>query len=146
MGATVIEMGTGKPPWPEFRNNLAALFHVATSTTPPTPPEHLSDACKTFLGRCFCIDPMERPGAHALLTSDPFVYRADDVSAAPSTRTTARGSGREEPAQERGQSDHIHMVPSPREEVGAGEAKARTAYEHSVQASGGSGGEMFPSV
>ena len=76
VGATVIEMGTGKPPWPEFRNNLAALFHVATSTTPPAPPEHLSDECKAFLSRCFVIDPQDRPGARTLLNSDPFVYRA----------------------------------------------------------------------
>lgn len=96
VGATVIEMGTGKPPWPEFRNNLAALFHVATSTTAPTPPEHLSDACKAFLARCFCIDPQERPGALALLNSDPFVYSADVSSAAPSARSTARGSARED--------------------------------------------------
>ena len=42
VGATVIEMVTGKPPWPEFTNNLAALFHVATSKEPPPIPANIS--------------------------------------------------------------------------------------------------------
>ena len=37
-GATLIEMATAKPPWAEFSNNLAALFHVATSKDPPPIP------------------------------------------------------------------------------------------------------------
>ena len=90
VGATVIEMGTGKPPWPEFRNNLAALFHVATSTTPPAPPEHLSNECKAFLARCFVIDPRDRPGARVLLDSDPFVYSTAVRGEIPSTRGKSR--------------------------------------------------------
>ena len=42
---------TGKPPWPEFTNNLAALFHVATSTVPPPTPPGLSPQCAAFLSR-----------------------------------------------------------------------------------------------
>ena len=55
VGATVIEMGTGVPPWPEFTNNLAALFHVATSKKPPPPPENLSRSCANFLDRCMQV-------------------------------------------------------------------------------------------
>ena len=66
----MIEMGTGKPPWPEFRNNLAALFHVATSTTPPTPPAHFSDKARHL--KRLCIDPKERPAA-STLASDPLM-------------------------------------------------------------------------
>lgn len=43
--------GTGKAPWPEFNNNLAALFHVATLTEPPPFPSHLSKGCCAFLSR-----------------------------------------------------------------------------------------------
>lgn len=71
-GATMIEMGmlinnslsssffellfihciaTGKPPWSEYSNNLAALFHVATSKDPPPIPSHLSESCAEFMKR-----------------------------------------------------------------------------------------------
>jgi serine/threonine protein kinase len=73
VGATVIEMGTGKPPWPEFTNNLAALFHVATSKVPPPAPTHLSRNCASFLGRCMAIEPGERATAAHLLATDPFI-------------------------------------------------------------------------
>lgn len=77
VGATIIEMGkccvvmcriefnfatlfslltaTAKHPWPEFSNNLAALFHVATSKYPPPIPEHLSSDCANFIKR-FCAN------------------------------------------------------------------------------------------
>ena len=73
VGATVIEMGTGKPPWPEFTNNLAALFHVATSKHPPPPPSHLSKSCANFLNRCMQIEPSARATAAQLLATDSFI-------------------------------------------------------------------------
>ena len=42
---------TAKHPWPEFSNNLAALFHVATSKHPPPVPERLSPECANFTTR-----------------------------------------------------------------------------------------------
>jgi mitogen-activated protein kinase kinase kinase len=72
LGAMIIEMATAKPPWPDFTNNLAALFHVATSTSPPPFPEVLSSEGKAFLGRCLVIDPKHRAAAADLLT-DPFL-------------------------------------------------------------------------
>ena len=67
VGATIIEMATGKHPWPDFHNNLAALFHIATSgKTPPVPPS-LPPAAQDFLARCFCLDPAERDSASELL-------------------------------------------------------------------------------
>jgi mitogen-activated protein kinase kinase kinase len=71
-GATVIEMATGKPPWPEFSNNLAALFHVATSKEPPPVPAHLTPACAAFLRRCLVIEVQDRASAAELLL-DGFV-------------------------------------------------------------------------
>ena len=80
VGATVIEMGTGKAPWPEFTNNLAALFHVATSKAPPVPPAHFSNSCAAFLNRCMQIEPSERATAAELLASDAFVVCTSPTS------------------------------------------------------------------
>ena len=134
VGATVIEMGTGKPPWPEFRNNLAALFHVATSTTPPTPPAHFSDKCKAFLKRCFCIDPKERPAASAL-ASDPFIAVVGSPSAAhaaPAPAPAPAPSRSNRPSLEPGA---ISILPSPGEFDRSTDDKARVAYEHSLEES-----------
>lgn len=46
-----ISTATGKPPWPEFTNSMAALFHVATSNTPPPMPPNVSTLCTDFLAR-----------------------------------------------------------------------------------------------
>lgn len=133
VGATVIEMGTGKPPWPEFRNNLAALFHVATSSTPPAPPEHFSDKCKTFLKRCFIMDPTERATASAL-ASDPFIAVITSPSA-PSTHAQPPPSGKTRSNRPSLEPSEISIVPSPREYEGSTDEKARVAYEHSLSES-----------
>jgi mitogen-activated protein kinase kinase kinase len=73
VGATVIEMATGKPPWPEFKDNLAALFHVATSKEPPPPPSHVSKYCAKFISQCMAIDAKDRLSAKELLEHDPFM-------------------------------------------------------------------------
>ncbi|GMF65710.1 unnamed protein product [Phytophthora lilii] len=57
IGATVIEMATAKHPWPNCHNGLAAMYSIAMATSPPPLPEHLSAEAKSFLRRCFCIDP-----------------------------------------------------------------------------------------
>ena len=46
-----VYSATAKPPWPEFNNNLAALFHVATLKDPPTFPPHLSLNCSELLSK-----------------------------------------------------------------------------------------------
>jgi len=68
LGATVIEMSSGSPPWSEFSNNLATLFHVATSSKPPELPDFLSQAAKEFLAHCLVIDPSKRSNARELLS------------------------------------------------------------------------------
>ncbi len=73
VGATVIEMITGKPPWPEFTNNLAALFHVATSKEPPPIPANISIIGGKFISKCMVIDPKMRASAASLVTADPFI-------------------------------------------------------------------------
>lgn len=79
VGATVIEMGTGKPPWSEFSNNLAALFHVATSRHPPPIPSHFSQPCADLLRKCMVIDAKGRATANDLLETDPFI-REESIS------------------------------------------------------------------
>jgi mitogen-activated protein kinase kinase kinase len=74
VGATMIEMATGKPPWPEFsNNNFATLFHVATSTTPPPIPMELSSDCRHCISMCMMIDPSERLTAQQLVDDCEFI-------------------------------------------------------------------------
>ena len=75
LGATVIEMATGSPPWSEFSTNLAMMFHVGTTTTVPKFPEKLSDVAHDFLDKCMRMDPKERLTAADLL-KHPFVKNA----------------------------------------------------------------------
>ncbi|KAL4094153.1 hypothetical protein PRIC1_009816 [Phytophthora ramorum] len=63
IGATVIEMATAKHPWPHCHNGLAVMYTIAMATSPPPLPEHLSPDARSFLRRCFCIDPEERATA-----------------------------------------------------------------------------------
>ncbi len=44
-------VATAKHPWPEFSNNLAALFHVATSKDPPPTPDNMSAGAAILLRR-----------------------------------------------------------------------------------------------
>ena len=72
LGCTLIEMCTGRPPWPRFDNHMAALFHIATATEPPEPPPGLSPAAQDFLARCMRLDPEKRATSEELL-SHPFL-------------------------------------------------------------------------
>ncbi len=67
-----VFVATAKLPWPNFTNDLAALFHVATSKEPPPIPEHLHSDCKNFIFRCMMIDPKLRPTASELLSEHPY--------------------------------------------------------------------------
>ncbi|XP_026459326.1 mitogen-activated protein kinase kinase kinase ANP1-like [Papaver somniferum] len=49
VGCTVIEMATGKPPWSQQYQEVAALFHIGTTKSHPPIPEHLSAEAKDFL-------------------------------------------------------------------------------------------------
>ncbi|KAG6533844.1 hypothetical protein ZIOFF_007722 [Zingiber officinale] len=52
VGCTVIEMATGKPPWSQQCQEVAALFHIGTTKSHPPIPEHLSSEAKDFLLKC----------------------------------------------------------------------------------------------
>ncbi|OAY76157.1 Mitogen-activated protein kinase kinase kinase NPK1, partial [Ananas comosus] len=72
VGCTVIEMATGKPPWSQQYQEVAALFHVGTTKSHPPIPEHLSLEAKDFLLKCLQEEPSLRPTASDLL-QHPFV-------------------------------------------------------------------------
>ncbi|XP_057466579.1 mitogen-activated protein kinase kinase kinase NPK1-like isoform X3 [Actinidia eriantha] len=72
VGCTVIEMATGKPPWSQQYQEVAALFHIGTTKSHPPIPEHLSNEAKDFLLKCLQKEPNLRSAASDLL-QHPFV-------------------------------------------------------------------------
>jgi serine/threonine protein kinase len=73
LGATVIEMATGKPPWTEdgLVDEIPALIHIATTRTPPSFPEdHLSSSGLEFLRNCMEVDAKRRWSAKQLALHD----------------------------------------------------------------------------
>ncbi|KAL3505884.1 hypothetical protein ACH5RR_031266 [Cinchona calisaya] len=72
VGCTVIEMATGKPPWSQQYQEVAALFHIGTTKSHPPIPEQLSAEAKDFLLKCLQKEPNLRPTASDLL-QHPFV-------------------------------------------------------------------------
>ncbi|XVF24386.1 hypothetical protein REPUB_Repub13aG0123400 [Reevesia pubescens] len=67
VGCTVIEMATGKPPWSQQYQGVAALFYIGNSKMRPPIPEHLSFEAKDFLLKCLQREPTLRPSASDLL-------------------------------------------------------------------------------
>ena len=65
MGCLLIEMFTGKHPFPNF-SQMQAIFKIGTHTVPEI-PKWCSDQARDFLERTFTIDYKERPGAATLL-------------------------------------------------------------------------------
>ena len=52
VGCTVLEMFTGKHPWPDVENTWAAIFHIARATKgPPLPEVRLNTANAALSGR-----------------------------------------------------------------------------------------------
>jgi len=67
IGCILVEMMTATRPWPEFTNNMSALYHIATSNQAPPFPDTLSLEMQDFLWKCFRIEPSQRPSASRLL-------------------------------------------------------------------------------
>ncbi|KAL7236118.1 hypothetical protein ACSBR1_019400 [Camellia fascicularis] len=57
VGCMVIEMATGKPPWSQKYQEVAALFHIGTTKSHPPIPEHLSAEAIDFLLKCLQKSP-----------------------------------------------------------------------------------------
>ncbi|WOL01643.1 mitogen-activated protein kinase kinase kinase A-like [Canna indica] len=72
LGCTIIEMATGRPPWPHVSDAVGALHRIAFSTDVPELPSWISKEGKDFLSRCLRRDPKERWTAEQLL-QHPFL-------------------------------------------------------------------------
>lgn len=69
LGCTIIEMLTGKPPFHQFKTQMAALYNIMNVRESPTLPENIkvSDECKDFISKCLAIEPRERWNVRKLL-------------------------------------------------------------------------------
>ena len=65
VGATIVELLTGKPPYFDMAP-MAALFHIVQDDYPPL-PDGISQALHDFLLLCFQKEPAMRSSALALL-------------------------------------------------------------------------------
>lgn len=61
VGCTLVEMATGKVPWPAFPNPMAAMFHIAQGIAPPLGATVLSSSASDFLRLCCRAAPADRP-------------------------------------------------------------------------------------
>ncbi|XP_063864103.1 mitogen-activated protein kinase kinase kinase 4-like isoform X1 [Scylla paramamosain] len=66
VGCVVIEMATGKRPWPEYDSSVQIMFRVGMGQS-PTIPKHLSEEGHEFLASCFIHDPKKRATTAQLL-------------------------------------------------------------------------------
>jgi len=60
LGCTVLEMATGRPPWRQVSNPLAAMYQIGCTETLPELPASLSAQIQDFLEKCFRRDPKKR--------------------------------------------------------------------------------------
>ncbi|XP_010252458.1 PREDICTED: mitogen-activated protein kinase kinase kinase 2-like [Nelumbo nucifera] len=72
VGCTVIEMATGRPPWPEVADPVSALYRIAFSKDTPELPNCLSEQARDFLSKCLMRNPKER-WTTAQLLKHPFL-------------------------------------------------------------------------
>lgn len=86
LGCTVVEMATGRPPWTNASNPLAALYRIGCTDELPELPARLSPQGQDFLDKCFRRDPKQRWTAAQLL-EHPFLSQIDSCS-----ETVAKGA------------------------------------------------------
>ncbi|XP_009884099.1 PREDICTED: mitogen-activated protein kinase kinase kinase 1-like [Charadrius vociferus] len=74
VGCVVIQMACAKPPWnaEKHSNHLALIFKIASATTAPSIPSHLSPGLKDVALRCLELQPQDRPPSRELLKHPVF--------------------------------------------------------------------------
>ncbi|KAM0857267.1 hypothetical protein ACQ4PT_048581 [Festuca glaucescens] len=81
LGCTVIEMATGRAPWSDVDDFLAAVHRIGYTDAVPELPGWLSPEANDFLGKCLTRNPCHRATAAQLL-EHPFLVSASlDVDA-----------------------------------------------------------------
>ncbi|XWS18178.1 hypothetical protein CRYUN_Cryun32bG0020300 [Craigia yunnanensis] len=70
LGCTVIEMATGRGPWPDVGDPVSALYRIGFSCDVPEIPRNISKQAMAFLSKCLRRDPVERWSATELLAHD----------------------------------------------------------------------------
>ena len=83
VGCTVLEMATGKPPWSEHGSQVSALFHIASSKSPPPIPEWMSRGERFPPPLLQPRVPKDRPNATRLLRH-PFALVSPSAMPSPS--------------------------------------------------------------
>lgn len=89
VGCTVIEMATGKAPWSQQFQEVAALFHIGMTKSHPPIPENLSHDTQDFLRKCLRKEPHLRPTASDLL-QHPFLSKEGPPRASVSIQDVRR--------------------------------------------------------
>ncbi|GJM93447.1 hypothetical protein PR202_ga10005 [Eleusine coracana subsp. coracana] len=72
LGCTVVEMATGRAPWSDVDDVLAAIHRIGFTGATPDVPAWLSEEAKDFLDGCFSRRPCDRATA-AQLVAHPFL-------------------------------------------------------------------------
>ncbi|XP_060047314.1 mitogen-activated protein kinase kinase kinase 1 isoform X2 [Erinaceus europaeus] len=74
VGCAIIEMTCAKPPWnaEKHSNHLALIFKIASATTAPSIPSHLSPGLRDVALRCLELQPQDRPPSRELLKHPVF--------------------------------------------------------------------------
>ncbi|KAL0921180.1 hypothetical protein M5K25_008228 [Dendrobium thyrsiflorum] len=78
LGCTVLEMATGKSPWPEATNPVVAIHKISFSSYVPAMPEWISEKGKDFMSKCLRQDPKERWTTEQPL-SHPFIVESEEL-------------------------------------------------------------------
>ncbi|XP_061119428.1 mitogen-activated protein kinase kinase kinase 1 isoform X2 [Conger conger] len=74
VGCAIIEMSCAKPPWnaEKHSNHLALIFKIASATTAPSIPPHVSPGLRDVTLRCLELQPSDRPASRELLKHPVF--------------------------------------------------------------------------
>ncbi|KAL0921170.1 hypothetical protein M5K25_008217 [Dendrobium thyrsiflorum] len=78
LGCTVLEMATGKSPWPEATNPVVAIHKILFSSYVPVMSEWISEKGKDFVSKCLRRDPKERWTTEQPL-SHPFIVESEEL-------------------------------------------------------------------
>lgn len=73
LGCTVLEMFTGRSPWQEYSNPMAAMYQIVTSDQIPNIPSSAPDDLVEFLQKCLHREPSKRFRTTGLLQL-PFIH------------------------------------------------------------------------